>query len=199
VRAYEERQGKAAQGLGVSESDPVRWNFAPERGKGRRSRSPSVTTDGLESPLVVFAPTRETMYPLSTIPAEAFLEDAEEGSSATGEAMLQDTTKQRGAFVEVKGWGDVLEGESRRERLSCFSFQVLFPDIPIPWNPFSPVLPRRRDGLHQTIPRRRAGPRVFRAKRYPAGAHSETQFVPISLFPRMNLTFSAKSAEGPAQ
>ena len=29
--------------------------------------------------------------------------------------MLQDVNKQRGAFVEVKGWGDVLEGASRRE------------------------------------------------------------------------------------
>lgn len=46
------------------------------------------------------------MYPLSAIPS---------GTVATGEGMLQDTTKQRGAFVEVKGWGDVLEGASRRE------------------------------------------------------------------------------------
>lgn len=71
---------------------------------------------------MVFAPSRETMYPLSTIPAEAFVEDVEEESraaTAAGEAMLQDTTKQRGAFVEVKGWGDVLEGESRRE---CFPY-----------------------------------------------------------------------------
>jgi pantoate--beta-alanine ligase len=63
-------------------------------------------TEGKEDRLIVFAPGRETMYPLSTIPS---------GTVATGERMLQDTTKQRGTFVEVKGWGDVLEGASRRE------------------------------------------------------------------------------------
>lgn len=55
------------------------------------------------------------MYPLSTIPPEAFQDDPAAGDGVAGEAMLQDTSKQRGAFVEVKGWGDVLEGESRRE------------------------------------------------------------------------------------
>jgi len=55
------------------------------------------------------------MYPLSAIPS---------GNVATGEGMLQDTTKQRGTFVEVKGWGDVLEGASRRE-LSAFAGAIL--------------------------------------------------------------------------
>lgn len=109
-------------GLGVSESDPIRWVFAGSADKGRRrsSSSSSYPAETLESPLVVFAPQRETMYPLSTIPPEAFLDevDVEERKAnqdgAAGEAMLQDTARQRGAFVEVKGWGDVLEGESRR-------------------------------------------------------------------------------------
>ncbi len=60
------------------------------------------------SPLVVFAPSREVMYPLS------LLKDPATGKML-GESMLQDTTKQRGAFVEVKGWGNVMEGRSRRE------------------------------------------------------------------------------------
>lgn len=109
-------------GLGVSESDPIRWVFAGSADKGRRrsSSSSSYPAETLESPLVVFAPQRETMYPLSTIPPEAFLDEVDvEGrkanqDGAAGEAMLQDTARQRGAFVEVKGWGDVLEGESRR-------------------------------------------------------------------------------------
>ena len=61
--------------------------------------------------LVVWTPSRETMYPLSSLPAPA--------TGSTGETMLQDVNKQRGAFVEVKGWGDVLEGASRRE--SCLN------------------------------------------------------------------------------
>lgn len=57
--------------------------------------------------VVVFAPDGNTMYPLSSLQGPTDVEG--------GEGMLQDTTKQRGAFVEVKGWGDVLEGKSRRE------------------------------------------------------------------------------------
>jgi hypothetical protein len=113
-------------GLGVSESDPIRWVFAESTEKGRRrsssaSSSSSYPAETLESPLVVFAPQRETMYPLSTIPPEAFLDEIDADGrtasvdSAAGEAMLQDTARQRGGFVEVKGWGDVLEGESRRK------------------------------------------------------------------------------------
>jgi pantoate--beta-alanine ligase len=64
--------------------------------------------------LVVWTPSRETMYPLSSLPAPA--------SGSTGESMLQDVNKQRGAFVEVKGWGDVLEGASRRESRLQFAF-----------------------------------------------------------------------------
>lgn len=63
----------------------------------------------LEAPLIVFAPERKTMYPLSEVDGP----ESEEGKG--GEGMLQDTSKQRGAFVEVKGWGNVLEGRSRRE------------------------------------------------------------------------------------
>lgn len=67
--------------------------------------------------LVVWTPSRETMYPLSSLPAPA--------SGSTGETMLQDVNKQRGAFVEVKGWGDVLEGASRRE----FRLNFAFPEL----------------------------------------------------------------------
>lgn len=86
------------------------------------------------------------MYPLSTIPDEAFIDETDDLSSSTsksmtgkeaaestkdGEAqpeeeatlMLQDTSKQRGAFVRVKGWGDVLEGEARRTCFSHISFR----------------------------------------------------------------------------
>lgn len=40
--------------------------------------------------------------------------------------MLQDVTKQRGAFVEVKGWGDVLEGASRRESFALGFFRLSY-------------------------------------------------------------------------
>jgi pantoate--beta-alanine ligase len=78
--------------------------------------------------LVVFAPSRETMYPLSVIPPEAFQDDPG-AEGVAGEAMLQDTSKQRGAFVEVKGWGDVLEGESRRESPACSRYPSLSADL----------------------------------------------------------------------
>lgn len=53
------------------------------------------------------------MYPLSGLKfSESRIGDT---NKAAGEEMLQDTKKQRGAFVEVKGWGDVLEGSSRRK------------------------------------------------------------------------------------
>lgn len=66
-------------------------------------------SDGLGGEIVVFAPDRHTMYPLSSLQGPTI------GADEGGEGMLQDTSKQRGAFVEVKGWGDVLEGKSRRE------------------------------------------------------------------------------------
>ncbi|KAJ9105511.1 hypothetical protein QFC21_001882 [Naganishia friedmannii] len=105
------------------------------------------TGEPLEAPLVVFAPSRETMYPLSTISDEAFVDETDDLSSATAKAttgkqvevgkdgeaqpeneatsMLQDTSKQRGAFVQVKGWGDVLEGEAR---LCTKLFNAVQPD-----------------------------------------------------------------------
>jgi pantoate--beta-alanine ligase len=48
-----------------------------------------------EPAIVVFAPTTDVMYPLR------------------GE--LQDLDAHRGVNVSVKGWGDVMEGSSRRE------------------------------------------------------------------------------------
>lgn len=49
----------------------------------------------VDNPLVVFAPTLDQMYPLR------------------GE--LQDLDRHRGVTVTVNGWGDVMEGASRRE------------------------------------------------------------------------------------
>ncbi|KAL1408462.1 pantoate-beta-alanine ligase [Vanrija albida] len=66
-------------GLGISEYDG--------RPTPRSQRQPS------DSPLVVFAPTADVMYPLR------------------GE--LQDMSRRKGASVEVRGWGEVMEGASR--------------------------------------------------------------------------------------
>jgi pantoate--beta-alanine ligase len=57
-----------------------------------QSGSPSM---GLSPSLIVFAPEEDVMYPLK------------------GE--LQDLAKHRGVTVEMKGYGEVLEGVSRRE------------------------------------------------------------------------------------
>jgi hypothetical protein len=54
-----------------------------------------------ESPLVVFAPTDDIMYPLK------------------GE--LQDLGRHRGVTVEMRGYGEVMEGVSRRECRISFS------------------------------------------------------------------------------
>jgi pantoate--beta-alanine ligase len=50
-----------------------------------------------ESPLVIFNPAEEVMYPLR--------------------GNLQDLSQKRGVEVDVKGWGDVMEGASRRMSL----------------------------------------------------------------------------------
>ena len=60
----------------------------------RRVQPASPLTDN-EASVVVFAPTTDVMYPLR------------------GE--LQDLTKQKGVNISVRGWGDVMEGASRRE------------------------------------------------------------------------------------
>jgi len=52
-----------------------------------------------ESPLVIFNPSEEVMYPLR--------------------GNLQDLSQKRGVEVDVKGWGDVMEGASRRKSLCC--------------------------------------------------------------------------------
>lgn len=74
------------RGLGVSEFDSVR------AGSARGSALPGA--GGGDSPLVVFAPSPDVMYPLK------------------GE--LQDMGKHRGVSVDMRGWGDVMEGASRR-------------------------------------------------------------------------------------
>jgi pantoate--beta-alanine ligase len=50
-----------------------------------------------KSPLVIFNPAEEVMYPLR--------------------GNLQDLSLKRGVEVDVKGWGDVMEGASRRMSL----------------------------------------------------------------------------------
>ncbi len=90
------------RGLGISESDPSRSYSAN-----------NLPPPAEESGLVVFAPGREVMYPLSG--EEWAPEEGGSEGKEGGEGMLQDVKKQRGAFVEVKGWGDVMEGKSRRE------------------------------------------------------------------------------------
>ncbi|ORY25324.1 putative PAN6 Pantoate-beta-alanine ligase [Naematelia encephala] len=78
---------RTVRGLGVSEHDN-RIRPAPD--------SSATTAGGLEkgeSPLIVFAPTPDVMYPLK------------------GE--LQDLGKHRGVSVDVRGFGDVMEGASR--------------------------------------------------------------------------------------
>ena len=75
------------RGLGVSENESFRSSSASvETGVGD---SVSGT-----SPLIVFAPGLEVMYPLK------------------GE--LQDLGRHKGVNVDVRGWGDVMEGLSRR-------------------------------------------------------------------------------------
>ncbi|WVR04367.1 pantoate-beta-alanine ligase [Kwoniella sp. DSM 27419] len=109
-------QPRAMRGLGVSEHDssrPLRGDptLAPVRPGSRTHTSDvrngsiasSSTTSTLmtattpggmwDSPLVVFAPNPDVMYPLK------------------GE--LQDLNKHRGVSVELRGWGDVMEGASR--------------------------------------------------------------------------------------
>lgn len=76
----------ALRGLGVSENDSYRSTSAEDR---------ALENGTQDSRLVVFAPREDVMYPLK------------------GE--LQDLGRKRGVEVDVKGWGDVLEGGSRRE------------------------------------------------------------------------------------
>ncbi|KAK4689787.1 pantoate--beta-alanine ligase, partial [Tremellales sp. Uapishka_1] len=71
------------RGLGVSENDSFR---SP-------SSSSSSGDRAHDSPLIVFAPGNEVLYPLK------------------GE--LQDLEQKKGVEVDVKGWGEVMEGSSR--------------------------------------------------------------------------------------
>jgi hypothetical protein len=58
------------------------------------SRPDNSSEVDVEPPLVIFNPSEEVMYPLR--------------------GNLQDLTQKRGVEVDVKGWGDVMEGASRR-------------------------------------------------------------------------------------
>ncbi|KAK8846706.1 pantoate-beta-alanine ligase [Kwoniella newhampshirensis] len=71
---------RSVRGLGISEHESFRPN-------------PPQSPTAVESPLVVFAPSPEVMYPLK------------------GE--LQDLGRHKGVSVDVKGWAEVMEGASR--------------------------------------------------------------------------------------
>ncbi|OCF41839.1 pantoate-beta-alanine ligase [Kwoniella heveanensis CBS 569] len=96
-------QPRSLRGLGVSEFDSFRTPPSPRSASDPRPRSlngnsqdssPVMNGGGVvDSPLVVFAPTPDVMYPLK------------------GE--LQDLGKHRGLSVELRGWGEVMEGASR--------------------------------------------------------------------------------------
>lgn len=104
------------RGLGISENDSVRPSTpgpepepaavipsgppSPSERRAQRDKAAQavVTHEGGERELgnlVVFAPAPEVMYPLK--------------------GDLQDLGKKRGVEVDVKGWGDVMEGASRRK------------------------------------------------------------------------------------
>jgi pantoate--beta-alanine ligase len=104
------------RGLGISENDAVRTSISePEEAtppmpvpvlkKVRRRDAASAAVAEVPSAereignLVVFAPGPEVMYPL--------------------QGDLQDLGKKRGVEVDVKGWGNVMEGASRRESSGC--------------------------------------------------------------------------------
>ncbi|OXG33532.1 pantoate-beta-alanine ligase [Cryptococcus neoformans Bt15] len=83
----------ALRGLGISENDAYRPTFASSSTSSSGGGEDGKLKEAPESPLVVFAPTADVMYPLK------------------GE--LQDLSAHRGVEVDVKGWGDLMEGASR--------------------------------------------------------------------------------------
>lgn len=82
------------RGLGVSENDRAPASISPSGAEG------SLQAGELGS-LVVFAPAPDVMYPLK--------------------GDLQDLKAKRGVEVDVKGWGDVMEGASRRMSPLCIT------------------------------------------------------------------------------
>jgi pantoate--beta-alanine ligase len=137
------------RGLGVSENDSFRPSpvaeeieppVIPRPVKGAKSKArdegtllPPVLPEeevpkGLGN-LVVFAPGPETMYPLK--------------------GDLQDLSKKRGVEVDVKGWGDVMEGASRRE--SCYKLVMTCISRWIEADCASPVLQGSCDSLHKAL------------------------------------------------
>jgi hypothetical protein len=62
-----------------------------------------------DSPLVIFNPNEEVMYPLR--------------------GNLQDLSQKKGVEVDVKGWGDVMEGASRRKYLESSRLPSSLPPI----------------------------------------------------------------------
>jgi hypothetical protein len=58
----------------------------------------------IKAPLVIFNPSDEVMYPLR--------------------GDLQDLSQKKGVEVDVKGWGDVMEGASRRLSMSLFVAEI---------------------------------------------------------------------------
>lgn len=84
--------------MGISENDAYRPTFASSSTSSSGGGEDGKLKEAPESPLVVFAPTADVMYPLK------------------GE--LQDLSAHRGVEVDVKGWGDLMEGASRRKLLA---------------------------------------------------------------------------------
>nr|AAS92525.1 PAN6 [Cryptococcus gattii] len=83
----------ALRGLGISENDAYRPTFASSPTSSSGGGEDGKLKEATESPLVVFAPSADVIYPLK------------------GE--LQDLSAHRGVEVDVKGWGDLMEGVSR--------------------------------------------------------------------------------------
>ncbi|ADV24265.1 pantoate-beta-alanine ligase [Cryptococcus gattii E566] len=83
----------ALRGLGISENDAYRPTFAPSSTSSSGGGEDGKLKEAAESPLVVFAPNADVIYPLK------------------GE--LQDLSAHRGVEIDVKGWGDLMEGVSR--------------------------------------------------------------------------------------
>lgn len=92
----------ALRGLGISENDAYRPTFASSPTSSSGGGEDGKLKEATESPLVVFAPSADVIYPLK------------------GE--LQDLSAHRGVEIDVKGWGDLMEGVSRRKFMALWGY-----------------------------------------------------------------------------
>lgn len=114
-------------------------SHSPATGEATPTPTPGRQSEMGEAPpppLVIFNPSDEVMYPLR--------------------GNLQDLKQKRGAEVDVKGWGDVMEGASRRvsRAMPRRSSQKRHNT---PADHFSAVLQGRGDGVHEIVQCRRGG------------------------------------------